>query len=62
MTLPPTFVCAWLSWNLVERQILGRKADILVALDRAIEATAQRWAVFPGRVRGLADPRLWRPG
>jgi peptidoglycan/LPS O-acetylase OafA/YrhL len=46
LTLPPTFVCAWLSWNLVERQILSRKALILAALDHAIETTALRIGAF----------------
>jgi peptidoglycan/LPS O-acetylase OafA/YrhL len=36
--LPPTFACAWLSWNLVEHPILGRKTSILAALDRRVEA------------------------
>jgi len=63
MTLPPTFVCAWLSWNLVERQILGRKAVILGALDRAIEATALRIGPFiPGRVRGVDRSEAVAPG
>ena len=62
MTLPPTFVCAWLSWNLVERQILGRKAVILGALDRAIEATALRIGPFiPGRVRGVGRSEAVAP-
>jgi peptidoglycan/LPS O-acetylase OafA/YrhL len=52
MALPPTFACAWLSWNLVERQILSRKAIILAALDRALEAAAAMIApFFPRRVR-----------
>jgi peptidoglycan/LPS O-acetylase OafA/YrhL len=38
MALPPTFACAWLSWNLVEHPILGRKTSILAALDRRVEA------------------------
>ena len=33
IALPPTFVCAWLSWNWVEHPILSRKARILAALD-----------------------------
>jgi hypothetical protein len=36
--LPPTFVCAWLSRNLVEQPILSRKTSILAGLDRALEA------------------------
>jgi peptidoglycan/LPS O-acetylase OafA/YrhL len=52
MALPPTFVCAWLSWNLVEQPILSRKTSILAALDRALEAvTAPFRRFFPGRVR-----------
>jgi peptidoglycan/LPS O-acetylase OafA/YrhL len=38
LALPPTFACAWLSWNLVEHPILGRKTSILAALDRGVEA------------------------
>jgi peptidoglycan/LPS O-acetylase OafA/YrhL len=52
MALPPTFVCAWLSWNVVEDPILSRKTSILAALDRALEAvTAAIRPFFPGRVR-----------
>jgi peptidoglycan/LPS O-acetylase OafA/YrhL len=52
MALPPTFVCAWLSWNLVEQPILSRKTSILAALDRALDAvTAATRPFFPGRVR-----------
>ena len=36
--LPPTLVCAWLSWTFVERPILSRKAPILKAVDRALAA------------------------
>jgi peptidoglycan/LPS O-acetylase OafA/YrhL len=38
MTLPPTFVCAWLSWNWIEHPILGHKTRILARLDGAVEA------------------------
>jgi peptidoglycan/LPS O-acetylase OafA/YrhL len=38
MTAPPTFICAWLSWNWVEQPILSRKTRILVGLDGALEA------------------------
>jgi peptidoglycan/LPS O-acetylase OafA/YrhL len=64
MALPPTFVCAWLSWNLVEHPILSRKPRILGALDRAMaaaEATIRPFA--PRRVRQAADqPRAIAPG
>lgn len=54
MTLPPTFASAWLSWNLVERQILSRKASILALVDRALQATAATIGpLFPRRVRRL---------
>jgi len=33
MALPPTVVCAWLSWRLVERPLLSRKKQILAAVD-----------------------------
>jgi peptidoglycan/LPS O-acetylase OafA/YrhL len=38
MTAPPTFICAWLSWNWVEQPILSRKTRILVGLDGALKA------------------------
>ena len=63
MTLPPTFVCAWLSWKLVEHPILSHKTSILAALDRAIEAVgATIRSFFPG-ARPSAGPiaggRAW---
>jgi peptidoglycan/LPS O-acetylase OafA/YrhL len=54
MALPPTFVCAWLSWNLLERQILSRKTSILATLDRALEAAAT--AIRPFLPRRGAPP------
>jgi peptidoglycan/LPS O-acetylase OafA/YrhL len=52
ITLPPTFACAWLSWNFVEQPILGRKAGILAALDRALEAAESTMRpVTPGWAR-----------
>jgi peptidoglycan/LPS O-acetylase OafA/YrhL len=63
ITLPPTFACAWLSWNLVEQPILSRKASILAALDRALEAMAATIRPFiPGRVRQLDQSRAVAPG
>ena len=60
MTLPPTFAAAWLSWNLVERQILSRKASILAAVDRALEATAATIVpLFPRRVRQPGQSRAF---
>ena len=40
ISLPLTAVCAWLSWNLIEKPILLRKKPILAAVDRA-------WAALP---------------
>ena len=63
MTLPPTFVCAWLSWNLVEHPILSRKTSILAALDRAMEAVeATIRSFFPGRVRRPDQSQAVAPG
>ncbi len=47
VSLPLTAVCAWLSWNLIEKPILVRKKPILAAVDRA-------WAAIPtpGRLIG----------
>ena len=63
MTLPPTFVCAWLSWNLVEHPILSRKTSILAALDRAMEALKGDDQVGFSRARASAGPiaggRAW---
>jgi peptidoglycan/LPS O-acetylase OafA/YrhL len=41
MALPPSLLCAWLSWNLVEQPILSRKTLILAGVDRACSALAQ---------------------
>src|ERR1700688_4069949 len=54
MTLPPTFVCAWLSWNLVEQPILSRKASILAAVDRVLEMAAA--AIRPYFPRSVSRP------
>jgi peptidoglycan/LPS O-acetylase OafA/YrhL len=63
MTLPPTFLCAWLSWNLIERPILSRKTSILSALDRAIAAAALAIRPFtPGRARQPDQSRAIAPG
>lgn len=63
IALPPTFACAWLSWNLVEQPILSRKASILAALDRALEAIAVAIKPFiPIRVRQLDQSRPVAPG
>ena len=40
VSLPLTAVCAWLSWNWIEKPILVRKKPILAAVDRA-------WAAIP---------------
>jgi peptidoglycan/LPS O-acetylase OafA/YrhL len=54
MTLPPTFVCAWLSWNLVEQPILSRKASILATVDRVLEMAAA--AIRPYFPRSVSRP------
>jgi len=41
MALPPTLLCAWLSWNLIEQPILSRKKLILAGVDRAYSALAE---------------------
>jgi peptidoglycan/LPS O-acetylase OafA/YrhL len=57
MALPPTFACAWLSWNLVEHPILGRKTSILAALDRRVEAMDATISSFARRrAPGGLDP------
>jgi len=50
IALPPTLVCAWLSWNCIEQPILSRKTTILAAIDCAW-ATAARfgWTLLRGR-------------
>jgi peptidoglycan/LPS O-acetylase OafA/YrhL len=50
IALPPSALCAWLSWNLVEHPVLARKKDILAAVDRAYAALARqlRPALTPG--------------
>jgi peptidoglycan/LPS O-acetylase OafA/YrhL len=41
IALPPTLLCAWLSWNLIEQPILSRKKLILAGVDRACSALAE---------------------
>jgi peptidoglycan/LPS O-acetylase OafA/YrhL len=41
MALPPTLLCAWLSWNLIEQPILSRKKLILAGVDRACSGLAE---------------------
>jgi peptidoglycan/LPS O-acetylase OafA/YrhL len=56
MALPPTFVCAWLTWNLVEQPILSRKTSVMAALDRALEwVAAIIGPLSPRRVPQAAD-------
>ena len=64
MTLPPTFVCAGLSWSLVEQPILSRKTSILAALDRAMEAVEFDDQVVFSRAGPSAGPisRAVAPG
>ncbi len=40
IALPPSALCAWLSWNLVEHPVLSRKKHVLTAVDRAYGALA----------------------
>ena len=42
LALPSSVLCAWLSWNLVERPVLTRKKDVLAAVDRAYAALARQ--------------------
>ena len=52
MAAPPSALCAWLSWNLVERPVLSRKTQIVSAVDRAWASAARvAPAVFPWRER-----------
>ncbi|HTZ68221.1 MAG TPA: acyltransferase [Roseiarcus sp.] len=41
IALPPTLLCAWLSWNLIEQPILSRKKLILASVDRACSGLAE---------------------
>jgi peptidoglycan/LPS O-acetylase OafA/YrhL len=41
MALPPSLLCAWLSWNLIEQPILARKKLILAKVDCAYSALAE---------------------
>ena len=50
MALPPTLLCAWLSWNVIEQPILSRKRLILARVDRLSSTLAE-----------LARP-IWRSG
>jgi len=54
LSLPPSAICAWLSWNLIEKPILLRKKPILAAVDRAWAAipTPRRLAASGGRGAG----------
>ena len=40
IALPPSVLCAWLSWNLIEHPLLSRKKHVLAAVDRAYAALA----------------------
>jgi peptidoglycan/LPS O-acetylase OafA/YrhL len=40
LALPSSVLCAWLSWNLIERPVLSRKKHVLAAVDRACAALA----------------------
>jgi peptidoglycan/LPS O-acetylase OafA/YrhL len=40
IALPPSALCAWLSWNLVEHPVLSRRKHVLAAADRAYAALA----------------------
>jgi peptidoglycan/LPS O-acetylase OafA/YrhL len=66
MALPPSLLCAWLSWTFVERPILSRKKLILACVDRAYSALAElarsirqaardRWSLARARVKPVAE-------
>jgi peptidoglycan/LPS O-acetylase OafA/YrhL len=56
MTLPPTLVCAWLSWNFVEQPILSRKVRVLAGVDHALATAAHLpTRLFPKRDRQAED-------
>jgi peptidoglycan/LPS O-acetylase OafA/YrhL len=62
ITLPPTFACAWLSWNLVEQPILSRKANILAGGVRALGGReGESRPRMPGRVRPFGPPHAGAP-
>jgi peptidoglycan/LPS O-acetylase OafA/YrhL len=60
MALPPTVLCAWLSWNLIEQPILSRKKRILARVDRAHAELARAFAHSrPScRAHGAAGDRI----
>jgi peptidoglycan/LPS O-acetylase OafA/YrhL len=51
IALPATTICAWLSWNLVEKPTLTRKKSIVAAVDRA-------WAAMSNVGRSIAAHRV----
>jgi peptidoglycan/LPS O-acetylase OafA/YrhL len=69
LALPPSLLCAWLSWNLVEQPLLSRKKLILAGVDRAYSALARlarpillggerrpgRWILVGARVKPPAE-------
>ncbi len=54
MALPPTLLCAWLSWNLIEQPILSCKKLILAGVDRA----SSRLAELVRPILGAGERRL----
>ncbi len=56
MALPPSLLCAWLSWNLVEQPILNRKKLILARVDRVCLALFE--LARPILPSGESGPRL----
>jgi peptidoglycan/LPS O-acetylase OafA/YrhL len=63
MALPPTLLCAWLSWNLIEQPVLSRKKLILAGVDRACSALAELARPFlrAGERQPAVrrEPKLW---
>ena len=56
MALPPSLLCAWLSWNLVEQPILNRKKLIFARVDRVCLALFE--LARPILPSGESGPRL----
>jgi peptidoglycan/LPS O-acetylase OafA/YrhL len=58
LALPPSIVCARLSWNLIECPVLSRKKDVLAAVDRA----SARLAYFARPVLAVSERASARVG
>ena len=66
IAVPPSLLCAWLSWTLVEQPVLSRKKLILACVDRAYSALAEfvrsirqaardRWSLAQARAKPAAE-------